>query len=183
MGYETTCRARVNDGRGVREAESKVLLETDDLIVRGDARVTIPRASIQKLAIRGSVLTVTSPNAVVSLTLGADAAARWRTKLAEAPKRLIDKLDIKPGATVWMVGQHDATLTEQLAERTERVSTTETAAGCDAVSSPLIRRRTSIASTARRKRSRTPARSGSCIVRDRRGSPIRPSSRGPSHLA
>ena len=39
MGYETKCRARVTDASGVREADATVLLETDDLIVRGDARV------------------------------------------------------------------------------------------------------------------------------------------------
>ena len=43
-GYETKCRARVDDRSGhVREADATVLLETDELVVRGEARVKIPR--------------------------------------------------------------------------------------------------------------------------------------------
>lgn len=133
MGYETTCRARVTDDQGTRDAECKVLLETDDLIVRGEARVKIPRASIQKVAARGGVVTVTSPIATVSLTLGAEAATVWRKKLEEPPKRLIDKLDVKPRAAVWIVGDVDETLMAQLAERTENVATGRSAKNMDVV--------------------------------------------------
>ena len=68
MGYEIKCRVRVDDGRGsIREADSAtVLLETDELIVRGDARVKVPRASITSVASRGGVVTVKSPTATVS---------------------------------------------------------------------------------------------------------------------
>jgi hypothetical protein len=66
------------------------LLETDELIVRGAARVRIPRSSIENVTARAGVVTVTSPTAVVSLTLGHEAALKWRKKLEEAPKRLID---------------------------------------------------------------------------------------------
>jgi hypothetical protein len=41
MGYETKCRARVDDLSGkIREAEATVLLETDELIVKV-ARVSV----------------------------------------------------------------------------------------------------------------------------------------------
>jgi hypothetical protein len=134
MGYETKCRARVDDRAGnVREADATVLLETDELIVRGDARVRIPRASIERVTTRAGVLTITSPKAVVTLTLGAEAAAKWRAKIEEPPKRLIDKLDVKPGAKVWLHDVDDATLAEQLAERTAHVSRGKTAKGCDVV--------------------------------------------------
>ena len=124
MGYETTCRVRVSDAGGtVREAvDAKVLLETDDLIVRGDARVKIPRASITRVTARAGVVTVTSPAATVSLTLGAEAALKWRKKLEETPKKLIDKLDVKPNANVWLIGNHDETLIRQVEDRTSRVS-------------------------------------------------------------
>jgi len=123
MGYEAKCRVRVDDRSGtIREADGVVLLETDELIVRGDARVRVPRSSIANVTARAGVVRVTSPTAVVSLTLGAEAAVKWRTKLEEPPKRLIDKLDIKPDAKVWLSNIHDETLIAQLAERTTRVS-------------------------------------------------------------
>lgn len=135
MGYETKCKVRVDDGSGtVRQADSAtVLLETDDLIVRGDARVKIPRMSIMSVAARGGVVTVMSPTATVSLTLGSEAALKWRKKLEEAPKQTIDKLDVKPGAKVWLWGLTDAALIAQIAERTANVSSGRSATKCDVV--------------------------------------------------
>src|SRR5262245_51511137 len=105
MGLETKCRARVDDGAGsVREADATVLLETAELIVRGDARIKVPRSAIKKVSTRNGVLTSAGPPAVVTLTLGDDAAAKWKKKIEEPPKRLIDKLDVKSGAKVWLFG-------------------------------------------------------------------------------
>jgi len=134
MGYETKCRARVDDGSGkVRDAESTVLLETDELIVRGEARVRVPRSSITKLASRAGVLTITAPPTVLALSLGDDAAAKWKKKLEEPPKRLIDKLDVKPAAKVWLLGVDEETLVSQLAERTEHIARGRSASNCDVV--------------------------------------------------
>src|SRR6185312_5882328 len=49
----------------------------------------------------------------------------------EAPKQLIDKLDVKPGAKVWALGVSDEPLLAQLAERTPKLSTGRTAANVD----------------------------------------------------
>jgi putative ribosome biogenesis GTPase RsgA len=134
MGYETKCRARVDDRSGtIREAQATVLLETDDLIVRGEARVRIPRASIERVTARAGVVTITSPTAVVSLSLDEKSAAVWRKKLEEPPKRLIDKFDVKPGMKVWLFRVNDATLTAQVAERTSNVVRGNSASNCDVV--------------------------------------------------
>jgi hypothetical protein len=135
MGYETKCRVRVDDRSGsIREAESAaVLLETDELIVRGEARVRVPRTSIERVTARAGVVTITSPTAVVSLTLGADAAIKWRKKLEEPAKRLIDKLDVKPGAKVWVASIDDETLIAQLEERTDHIVRGARPSGCDVV--------------------------------------------------
>jgi hypothetical protein len=134
MGYETKCRARVTDAAGVvREADATVLLETDELIVRGDARIKIPRTAIQRAAVRAGVLTVTAPQGTVMMTLGADSAAKWLKKIQEPPKRLIDKLDVKPDAKVWLVGVDDATLIGQLEERTTQLLRGAKASSCDVV--------------------------------------------------
>jgi hypothetical protein len=125
---------RVKDAAGVRESDSAtVLLETDELIVRGDARIKLPRASITNVASRGGVVTITAPNATVALTLGKDAAARWQAKIQEAPKQLIDKLDVKPGAKVWLMNVSDDTLVSQVKERAGDVSSGRSASGCDVV--------------------------------------------------
>lgn len=134
MGYEAKCRARVDDGAGnVREADATVLLETDEVIVRGDARVRVPRSSIQKISTRAGVLTIAAPPTVVTLTLGDDAATKWKKKLEEPPKRLIDKLDVKPGAKVWLLGVNEQRLESQLAERTDRLTRGTSATECDVV--------------------------------------------------
>ena len=134
MGYETTCQVRVDDRSGtVREAHGRVLLESEELIVRGDARIRVPRRSIERVTRRDGLVSITAPNAIVTLTLDADAALRWQKKLVEAPKRLIDKLDVKPDAKVWLVGAIDRTLEAELSERTTRVSRGRTASACDVV--------------------------------------------------
>lgn len=133
MGYETKCDVRVDDRRGQvrRAAGATVLLETDELIVRGEARVRVPRTAIERVVRRAGTLTITAPAAEITLHLGADAAPRWEAKLQEAPKRLIDKLDVKPDAHVWLVHVHDGALIEQIRERTSNVSTARTAADID----------------------------------------------------
>jgi hypothetical protein len=133
MGYETKCRTRVTDASGVREADGTVLLETDDLIVRGDARVKIPRTAIRDVTTRGDKLTVVSPQATVVMTLGADTAAKWARKIKEPPKRLIDKLDVKPTAKVWLLGVDDETLIAQVGDRAAATMTGSNASGCDVV--------------------------------------------------
>jgi hypothetical protein len=132
MGYETKCDVRVDDGAGVRHAtNATVLLETDELIVRGEARVRVPRAEIREVTRRAGTVTVTSPTARVILTLGADAAPKWERKLQEPPKRLIDKLDVKPDAKVWVNKLTDSALVAQLAKRTSSVSTGRSATNVD----------------------------------------------------
>jgi hypothetical protein len=56
------------------------------------------------------------------MSLDADAAQKWLKKIQEPPKRLIDKLDVKPGAAVWLLGINDETLIGQLEERTTALS-------------------------------------------------------------
>lgn len=93
-----------------------------ELVVRGDARIRIKRDEIERVARREGKVTVTSPRATLTLVLGEPAAARWEKKIAEPPKQLIDKLDVKPGASVALIGNHDDALVAQLGQRTTNVS-------------------------------------------------------------
>jgi hypothetical protein len=133
VGYEAKCRVRVVENSATREADGTALLETDELVVRGDARVRIKRTAIQRLTRRAGAVTVTAPTATITLTLGEPAATRWEKKLGEPPKRLIDKLDVKPDAAVLLIGTHDDALCEQLTERTSRLSRASGAKNRDVV--------------------------------------------------
>jgi hypothetical protein len=134
MGYETKCRVQVDDGSGKpRTADATVLLETDELVVRGEARVKVPRREVQSVTRRGGVVTVTAPTATVKLTLGEPAATKWEQKLKEPPKRLIDKLDVKPGAKVWLLEAASPDLEAQIGERTANVTRGKSARDCDVV--------------------------------------------------
>lgn len=134
MGYEMKCRVHVDDGSGKpRIAEGTVLLETDDLIVRGEARIRVARRDIQGVSRRAGVVTISAPSATVKLTLGEPAATRWEQKLKESPKRLIDKLDVKPNAKVWLLDVSEPELETQLAERTSEVSRAKSARDRDVV--------------------------------------------------
>jgi hypothetical protein len=136
VGYETKCRVRVDDPSGAtrRADDATVLIETEELIVRGVARVKIPRASITGITTRGATLTVAAPTATVALTLAdAETALRWRRRLEAAPKALVDKLDVKPEMKVWLVGVNDTALVDQIRSRTANLSSGRTASACDAV--------------------------------------------------
>jgi len=113
MGRETVCTVRVN-GEG---AEAKTLLETEELVVRAPHRLTIPFRSIESISVDGPVLVVRSPNRVVEIELGAKEAAAWADRIRN-PKSRLDKLGVKAGLRVSLVGTiDDPVFTKELADR------------------------------------------------------------------
>ena len=123
MGREARCRA----GHGARSAEGVAHLETDHLAFRDDAgelRLRIPFKDVQGVEAADGRLTVRFAGDAATFHLGA-AAVAWAERI-RAPKPLLDKLDVRPGARVAMVGatagaDQDA-LRAQLAERTDAVA-------------------------------------------------------------
>src|ERR1700691_2993157 len=101
MGQEAKCEARF----GGKISTGKALLETDDLIFRGDFRLSIPLKSIQSLEAADGVLRVTSPAGTAAFNLGAQ-AEKWAHKIRN-PRTLADKLDVKPGMRVSLIGVAD----------------------------------------------------------------------------
>jgi hypothetical protein len=116
VGLEAKCQLRV--GRAVHEG--KALLETDDLLFRGDVRLKIPLTSIKTVTAADGVLQVDHTEGRAAFNLG-PAADRWAERI-RSPRTLIDKLDIKPGALVSVLGVTDAGFLAQLAARTPNVS-------------------------------------------------------------
>jgi hypothetical protein len=122
MGLEASSRVTLRDAHGTtRSAIGRVLLESDALVVRGDARCTIPRASIASSEVDGT----RSSCATQPARRGWSSDARRRrgaAKLATAPPSLLDKLGIRPDADVSVLHVHDAGFLALLAERTTRVT-------------------------------------------------------------
>ena len=99
MGNEMKCRVRF----GKQESEGKALLETSEIIFRGDFRLKIPFATIQSAKVLGDDLQVQSAEGVAIFKLGAATAAKWRERILH-PKTRIEKLGIKPGTRVSLIG-------------------------------------------------------------------------------
>jgi hypothetical protein len=99
MGTELKCRVRF----GKHESQGKALLETSEIIFRGDFRLKIPFARIQCVKVVGDDLQVQSAEGVAIFELGASTAAKWREKILH-PKSRIEKLGIKPGTRVSLIG-------------------------------------------------------------------------------
>jgi hypothetical protein len=105
MGREIRCRVR----HGGQEAEAKAQLETDELIVRSPFRLTVPRAGIRSATVAGEALEVAYDGGALTLWLGEREAAKWAADIAN-PKTLADKLGVKAGQRVRLVGAAEAEL-------------------------------------------------------------------------
>jgi hypothetical protein len=117
MGLEATCRVRA----GAVTHEAKVLLETDELIVRGTARQRIPLSAVSSVAAADGELRVDHESGTLVLELG-DAAAKWAERI-RSPRTLLDKLGVRDGQTISVSGLNDDEFLEQLMGSGARVST------------------------------------------------------------
>jgi hypothetical protein len=109
MGAEVICRATVAG----TTSEGKALLETDELIFRGDTlRFSIPYKSVLRVDTKDGVLHVTWPDGTAAFDLG-PAAVKWADRIRNPPSR-IQKLGIKSGQLVLFVGLRDSTLRQEV---------------------------------------------------------------------
>jgi hypothetical protein len=122
MGQEAKCEVT----HGGKVSMGKALLETDDLIFRGDFRLSIPLKSIQSLEAADGVLRVASPAGEAHFKLG-EQADKWAHKIRN-PRTLADKLDVKPGMRVSLIGVSD-----RLEGRTRDVTEGTAAKGSDLI--------------------------------------------------
>ena len=120
MGAEVICEAVL----GRQRSRGKAWLETKEIIFRGDFRARVPFAEIERLTVAAEALTVTWAGGTLKLALG-PAAPKWADKIRNPPSRL-DKLGVKPGARVALVGtfDFDATFATDLLARGATVAPT-----------------------------------------------------------
>ena len=110
MGREARCHARWSGGEG----EVKALLETHEVILRGDLRRTMPLSEIDP-RVEGEALVLRAGGEEVALDLGAQVAASWARKIAAPPVSLADKLGVGPQCRALVCGEvDDAQLEEAL---------------------------------------------------------------------
>ncbi|MFI5184437.1 MAG: hypothetical protein ACHQNV_08565, partial [Vicinamibacteria bacterium] len=76
MGLEAICDVR----QGRKAGRGRALLESTELIVRGDIPMKIPLSAVTSVVVRGDDLRVTWPGGTAALTLGR-AAEKWALKM------------------------------------------------------------------------------------------------------
>lgn len=108
MGQEVKTQLRW-DGRIV---EGTALLETDSLVFRGGATVTLPFAEMWNVDANAGWLEIKSARGLMLLELGAKAEV-WKDKIKN-PKGLIEKLGVDAEKKVVVVGKLDAGLKKEL---------------------------------------------------------------------
>ena len=101
MGNEVTCRVRF----GNQESKGKALLETSEILFRGDFRLKIPFSTIKSVKAANGELRVETPEGLAVFQLS-DAAEKWRDKILH-PKSRMEKLGVKPDAKVSLFGEFE----------------------------------------------------------------------------
>jgi hypothetical protein len=127
MGLEATCDVRL----GRKTGRGRALLESTELIVRGDVPMKIPLSALTSVVVRGEELRVTWPGGTAVLALGG-AAEKWALKI-KTPRGLMDKLGVKMDSVVSVIAVADANLLKDLRERTPHVVQGRAAKGSDLV--------------------------------------------------
>src|SRR6266404_507098 len=108
MGQEVVCTARW----GGKSVHGKALLETAEIIFRGDERKKIPFSAIRGMEAKDGELRLKTDEGQVVFELG-DRAEKWREKIAN-PKSVVEKLGVKAGEPVAVFGKLDEEFLKKL---------------------------------------------------------------------
>ncbi len=121
MGSEVQCTARW----GKQESEGKALLETSEILFRGDFRLKIAFATIKSAKAVDGELRLQTAEGLAVFHLGAT-AEKWRDKILH-PKSRIEKLGVKTEAKVSLLGDFDPEFLDELGKLTKSVSKNKSA--------------------------------------------------------
>jgi hypothetical protein len=100
MGREATCLCEWGSEAG----QCKILLETNELIVRGPIRRRVLIASLTQVSAQDGHLRFRAGEDAVVLALGVDLAQRWAKKMVAPPPTLAAKLGISSQSNLWVIG-------------------------------------------------------------------------------
>lgn len=127
MGREAICHAKF----GRESGEGKALLETDDLVFRGEFRVKVPLKAVTAAKVKDGVLTVEWPDGRLALSLGRS-AEKWAVAIT-SPKTVVEKLGVKPGMKVVIVGRFETAFRTDVMNALGEKPGVKPVAGCDMV--------------------------------------------------
>lgn len=99
MGQELECKARI---RHQAAMPGKAQLETDFVLFRGPERFKVSFGELTGVKANGGILKLEFAGGPAELELGA-AAEKWARKILNPPS-LMNKLGVKPGLTVRLIG-------------------------------------------------------------------------------
>lgn len=129
MGNEANCRAWFDD----REANGKALLETEELIFRGDVRKVIPFATVTAAeASDDGRLILRHGGGVAIFDLGVKDAEAWARKILN-PRGRLDKLGVKEGMRVSVLGVDETSFLDELRARVPNLTVGEPAPQSDII--------------------------------------------------
>jgi hypothetical protein len=97
MGRVLQCTVRI----GGKRSAGKALLETNEIVFRGDLRLEIPLASIKSAVAKDSELHLKWPDNAAIFELG-EQAEKWAHAILH-PKSVAEKLGVKPGSRISLI--------------------------------------------------------------------------------
>jgi len=101
MGLEAVCRCSL----GGRSFDVKALLESRELILRGEAlKKSFAISDMAHVRVEGPNLCFSAAGEQVELDLGIERAGRWAKKMTTPPPSLANKLGIGPSAKALVIG-------------------------------------------------------------------------------
>jgi hypothetical protein len=127
MGNELKCTVRF----GKETSEGKALLETSEVLFRGEFRLKIPFASIKSAKAMDGELHLQTVNGLAVFEIG-PAAEKWRDKILH-PKTRIEKIGLKPSSKISLIGNFDPDFLSELKPLGAAVTKDKVAADSDTV--------------------------------------------------
>ena len=127
MGSEADCDVRLNE----QASKGRARLEEKELLFRGDFRLKIPFSDVKSIDVKRGVMKVAFSGGEAAFDLGPD-AEKWAEKIRN-PRSLLDKLGVKPGMKISLLGIDDARFKKELEARTDDVTEGRAATGSDIV--------------------------------------------------
>ena len=118
MGAEAQCVVTFNK----QTSTGKALLESNEIIFRGDFRLKIDLKSITGLDANAGELNITWPGGTASFALGQSVAETWAGKILN-PKGLYEKLGVHAGQRIAVFHIDNDTFVQELRARGASVST------------------------------------------------------------
>lgn len=111
MGQELECKLRLRN----RALTGKAYLETDFVLFRGEERLKLAFKDLTSVTAKAGVLRLNYKGGPAEFELGG-AAEKWADKILHPPSRA-DKLGIKAGVAVRLVGEFEPSFLEELRTR------------------------------------------------------------------